>query len=305
MPGPGDANPLHKFSSLAQAGGVGEQDRHTTDRQRDLYMIPGGAGDICDDRPLLASDRIEKARLSRVRRAGHDYPNSVLQRLNSRPIEPYRQFVRESPTVTRQVWVEIDAILIDIVDGRLCAGRELKNLPLPFLHVVTKAALSHGTRSLALRFRLRLEKIGKPLSLRQIDATVLEGPSRELPRQRRTQARYRTKLRQYRIDDGAAAVALKLNDVFAGGASWPIKPQNKSFIQSLSSGASEYTQSSQSPCGQVASELDHRLMSLRATHANHADSCWRTAAGKSKDGVGAHERALVGTLTGINSAEAD
>ena len=56
-----DADRFDLIVGLTQAGGVGQQDRHAAKRQRHLDMVARGARNIGDDRPLLASYRIDKA----------------------------------------------------------------------------------------------------------------------------------------------------------------------------------------------------------------------------------------------------
>ena len=92
------ATPIASIASprLAQAGGVDQQEGRAADRDRRLDQIAGRAGNRRGDRRVASDQRIEKARLSGIGRAGDDDPDAVPEPLRRRPGQPARQLVPQA-----------------------------------------------------------------------------------------------------------------------------------------------------------------------------------------------------------------
>ena len=88
----------------------------------------------------------------------------------------------------------------------------------PCLDLAAERAAGEGQRGAALRFGLRLEQIGQPLRLGEVDPAILEGAAGEFARRRLAQPRHRRQRAADRGDDRAAAMEMEFGDVLAGGA---------------------------------------------------------------------------------------
>ena len=76
-------------------------------------------------------------------------------------------------------------------------------------------------------------QVGQPLGFGQVDPAVLESAAGELARLGQPQAVDRAQGREHRVDDGAPAMTLKLDDILAGRARRPVEPQDQRLVEQL------------------------------------------------------------------------
>src|SRR4030095_10417381 len=81
-------------------------------------------------------------------------------------------------TLERQI---SDRIILVIIDHSFGFGRQKQQPLLPVRDLPPESAPGERKRSLALRFRLGLDQVGKTFGLGEIDTAVLEGAPSELP----------------------------------------------------------------------------------------------------------------------------
>ena len=108
-----------------------------------------------------------------------------------------------------------DIGLIGEVDRCLDQSGNLNQVRPPAVVKLRQRPARLTERLAALSLGFRVNEVGQPLDLRQIDLAVLERAAGEFTGLRRPAAGYRAQRIQYRGDDGPAAVNLKLGHVLA------------------------------------------------------------------------------------------
>ena len=114
------------IDGVTQPGGVDQHERYPADRHRHFDDIARGPRDRCDDGPFGLCQRIDKARLSRIRWTGNDDPDAVAQRLDPRRGDQRRHVGFERGNVDCQIRIARTIGFVGIVDRDLGAGRQVE-----------------------------------------------------------------------------------------------------------------------------------------------------------------------------------
>jgi len=104
---------------------------------------------------------------------------------------------------------------------------------LPSRDLLSQAALRERHRSLALRFRLSLDQVGETFGLSQVNPPILERTAGEFTRLRQVEAINLCQCPENRINDRAAAMALKFHDIFTGRTRRTVEAQNERIVQHI------------------------------------------------------------------------
>src|SRR5687767_4406874 len=100
-------------------------------------------------------------------------------------------------------------------------------------------------------------------------------------------------------------MALKFHDIFTGGAGWTIESKHQGFVENVAADPAQDPQASLSWFGKASPEPPPHRMRKRSADSDDAHRRRGAAARKCKDGVRAHERALVGAPASINPRQAN
>ena len=104
---------------------------------------------------------------------------------------------------------------------------------MPFLDLLSQPTFGQRQCGFALALGLRLDEVGEPFGLGQIDAAVLERSAGVLTGLRSPQTGKSAKRIENRIDDCATAVAMEFYHVVAGRTRWRIEPQDQGLVEQL------------------------------------------------------------------------
>jgi hypothetical protein len=207
---------LDLLISLAQAGGIRQSQWNSANRYGHLDMIPCGAGDVRHDGSLISNYSIQKAGLPGIRRTSDYNGKTLFQRFRARARQPCLELSSKVLAGSRQFRARIDRIFVDIINRSFRPRRQVEQAHPPAIDQLAEATLSHQQRGPPLAFRLRLEKVGESLRLRQVDPAILECPARELAWLSLSHATAFGQRRKQRVDHSPSAMALKFNHIFSG-----------------------------------------------------------------------------------------
>jgi hypothetical protein len=224
--GASDADRLDLVGGLAQTRGVGQQNGYAGDCQGDFDLVARGPRNRGNNCFVFSRYHIDKARFSGVRRARDNDPDTVLQRFDAGPRQPFCEHGRKPGATARQLWIGPERIFVIIVDRALRPSRKFEQPVLPFPDLLAQSAFGERERGLALRFGLGLDQIGEALGLGEVNSSVLECTAGELAWFSKPQALDLGQRAEQCINHRAPAMTLKFNAIFARRACRGIEPQD-------------------------------------------------------------------------------
>ncbi len=202
--------------------------------------VARGAGLVGDDGDLIADEFIQQAGLSGVGLAGDD---DVQAFAKQRALARRRADGIEAHEDLRDAIAQYAAgskiqFLVRKIDGRLHQRAQPGDLRLQIMHVRGEFSL-HGTHGGARRRRAAgVDEISDGFGLGNIDLAVQKGAFAEFARPGHAAAQLEQPLQQ-RIEHPDPAVALQLQDMFAGVGGGSGKVQGQSTVERLAVGGEE------------------------------------------------------------------
>ena len=243
-PGALDADSLDRVVGVAQAGSVDEVDGHAFDADLLDDAVTGGAGDGGDDGNFGASQGVEQAGLADVGGAGeHDVQALAQTGTALGGVEETPQGVvdaREAPGSVGFLQ-EVDFFFGE-VEGGLDQHAQGEQLFGQVIDLPREDALKRSGGGSGGLLSAGFDEVGNGLGLHEVELVVQEGAFGEFAGLGQADAEGSTYLQhaaqQDLLDDGAA-VALQLQDVFAGVGMGGGEPERQAVVDGLGIGRQE------------------------------------------------------------------
>ena len=181
------ADPLHRVLGVAQAGRVGQPQRHAAHEHRFLHNVARRAGHVRHNRPLTPGQQVHERRFSRVRAARNHRVHTLAQR--AARVKRVQKRVQIAPGLAEHAaqlgFAHLRQILLRVIGpgGEMACRRE-QRFPHPADPPLERAVVARerGARRL---FPARGDQPHHGLRLREAELPVEERPARELARLRR------------------------------------------------------------------------------------------------------------------------
>ena len=140
-----------------------------------------------------------------------------------------------------------------------------------------------------LRFGLGLEQVGQSFGFGQIDPAILERPAGEFAGLGPTQTFERSKRTQHGVDNRSAAVAMQLDQVFAGCTARRVEAQHQRIVEDATAvRIAKTAQRTRPRGGQVTAKRTSRAMRVRPADTDDRDCRWRAPARNCEDRIVCH-----------------
>ena len=214
-----DADFFHHIIGVAQAGGVDNVHGHAVERDLFAHGVAGGAGNVGNDGDVVAGQRVEQAGFAHIGRAHqhHIHPfaqNRALLGAGEHSVQLRLQGFELAFGIGR--FEKIDVFFGKIERGfhQHAQGNQLINQG---VNVLGKRAFERAQRHAGGRLARGINQIGHALGLRQIELVVEKSAFGEFAGLGRARTQFEA-ARQQHLHHHRAAVALQLDDVFAGEA---------------------------------------------------------------------------------------
>ena len=246
-PAPLDADPLHRVVGLAQAGGIDDVQRNTLDLDGLAQSIARRAGDLGDDRPLLAGQAIQQRTLADIGQARQHHRQAGPQQaaLAGPAAQAPTDRTRQALQARHQVGVaqRVD-LLVGKVERRLDQHAQLDQLVHQAMDLARKLAGQRAQRRAGRLRRAGLDQVGNRLGLGQVQLVVEKGTAGELARLRQPRTEFQAASQQL-LHHHWAAVALQFEHVLAGKGMRRGKVEQDALIDSRASRVAEADQACQ------------------------------------------------------------
>ena len=197
-------------------GGIGKLRHHAADAHALGQHVPGGAGNVGHDGPLLVQKRVHQAGLAHVGPPRQHDGRALPQQPRAAAVAPRADFaydVSQIPGDLRRGGLFL--YFIGKISARLQQRQHARQPVGNPLHKPGYAALQLPHGRPRRRFAVGADQLHHRFGLRQVDASVQKRPLRELPGLRHARAQ-RQRPVQHRRRAHRAAVTVDLGHVLAG-----------------------------------------------------------------------------------------
>ncbi len=229
-----DADLLHRVGRVTQARSIDDVQRNAFDLDRLAQGVPRRAGDLGDDRPLLAGKLVQQAGLAHIRLAHQHHVEAAAQqgalpRAVEHAFELRAQF--RQPRQRACLLQEFD-LFLGKIQRRLDQHAQVDQAVANAVDLLGKTARQRSHRRARRSGGRGLDQVGHAFGLREVQLAVQEGTAGEFTRLRQSRAELQAALQQ-QLHDHRAAMPLQLDDILAGEGSRPGEEKTKALVDRL------------------------------------------------------------------------